>query len=130
MLTKKQFINAMKFFDEFDHFKDRFTKAMSSFFDGNGLLFIGCDDLHERYLELLKIAMEIDPKDQYDPITYWLYEANENIYDEPNDQGICKCIGKADKKFWDVEIGNKKLHIENTSDLYDCIVLENEYYKK
>ena len=74
--------------------------------------------------------MEIDPKEQYDPITYWLYEANENIYDEPDGNGICKYIGKADKKFWDAEVDGKKLHIENSADLYDLILLENQMIKK
>ena len=121
MLTKEEFLNAMVFFDEFDEIKENITNLCSSLFDGNGLLFIGNDKLHERYLNLLKISMDLDLDDYYDPISYWLYEVDERIFSEPDENGICKCIGKADKKFWDTEFNGKKFHILNNSDLYDYI---------
>ena len=121
MLSKEDFLNAMTFFDEFDHIKDELTEIGGRLFDGNGILYIGHDRLEIKYLDLLKRAMDIDLDEEYDPISYWLYEANENIYSEPDKNGICKCIGKEDFKFWDVECNGKKFRILNNSDLYDYI---------
>lgn len=121
MLTKEEFLNAMTFFDEFDNIKDNITEVGNQFFDGNGILFIGNDRLLEKYTNLLKRAMDIPLDEDYDPITYWLYEADERIFDKPDKNGICKCIGKADKKFWDTEFDGKEFHIENNEDLYNYI---------
>lgn len=121
MLTKEQFLNAMVFFDEFDDIKTSITDSLSPYFDGNGFLFTGNDKLYTRYLDLLKRAMDIPPDDEYDPISYWLYEADERIFAEPDENGICKCIGSTNYKFWDTEFDGKKFHILNNSDLYDYI---------
>ena len=48
MLTKEQFINAMVFFDRYDEIRDDAVKAVDKFFEGNGLIFTGCDDLYEK----------------------------------------------------------------------------------
>ena len=121
MLNKEQFLNAMTFFDEFDAIRDELTEIGNKFFDGNGVLYIGHDKLYDRYLDLLKEAMDIPTNEEYDPISYWLFEADERIFDKPDKNGICKCIGKAACKFWDTECNGKKFHILNTSDLYDYI---------
>lgn len=121
MLKKEDFLNAMTFFDEFNDIRENITKVCSSFFDGNGLLFIANDKLFDRYLNLLKISMNIDLDEEYDPISYWLFEVDERIFAEPDENGICKCIGKADHKFWDTTFNGKKFHITNNSDLYDYI---------
>ena len=121
MLTKEEFLNAMTFFDEFDRIKDSLTEIGNRFFDGNGVLYVGHDSLYEKYLNLLKRAMNLDLDDDYDPISYWLFEANDKIYGEPDKNGICKCIGKAKKKFWDTEFNGKKFHITNNASLYDYI---------
>lgn len=126
MLTKEQFLNAMTFFDEFNKIQESFTKALSPFFDGNGFLFIGCDSLHYKYLDLLKTAMDLDLNDDYDPISYWLYEANNCVYDEPDENGLCKVKEVKKYKLWDVNIDNKKFRIRNNSDLYDYILLSSK----
>lgn len=121
MLTKEQFISAMSFFDAYDDLRDSLTSALEPYFDGNGFYFKGADDLYSRYLNLLKISMDIDLDDEYDPISMWLYDASTSIYSEPDKNGICKKIGEADYVFIDVRVGDKKFHITNSSELYDYI---------
>lgn len=121
MLTKEQFVNAMSFFNEYNRISTSLTEALNPFFDGNGFFYVGNDRLHSKYLELLKTAMNIDPEDEYDPISMWLYDASTSIYSEPDENGICKKIGDADHVFIDVRVGDKTFHITNTSELYDYI---------
>ena len=121
MLTKEQFINAMQFFEKYDEIRDTAVAAVDKFFEGNGLIFTGCDVLYDKYLHLLQIAMNIDPDDEYDPITYYLYESSTNIYGEPDASGICKKIGEADYKFCKIRVGDKEFIIKNPEDLYDYI---------
>lgn len=122
MLTKEQFVNAMTFFDKYEEIRDSATTAIEKFFDGNGLIFTGCDNLYLKYLKLLQLAMNLDPDDEYDPISYYLYESSTNIYSEPDSSGICKKIGEADYKFCTIRVGNKKFEIKNSEDLYDYIM--------
>lgn len=126
MLTKEQFINAMTFFEKYDEIRNNAVAAIDKFFEGNGLLFTGCDALYDKYLRLLQLAMNLDPDDEYDPITYYLYESSTNIYGEPNAAGICEKIGEADYKFVKVKVGEKEFIIKNAADLYDYI----EYINK
>ena len=121
MLTEEQFLDAMTFFDNYDKFQESFTNALAPYFDGNGFLFIGCDELQAKYLKLLKIAMNIDPDEDYDPISYWLYEANNCVYDKPDKNGICKVKEIKSYKLWDVTMNNKSFRIKNTKDLYTYI---------
>ena len=119
MLTKVQFINAMNFFDKYAEIRDGITKALNPYFDGNGFYFKAADILHEKYLMLLKQAMDIDEED--DPISYYLYESSNNIYGEPDSNGVCKKIGEADYKFCRIRVGEKEFIIKNAEDLYDYI---------
>ena len=121
MLTKEQFLSAMTFFDSYDKFQESFTTALAPFFDGNGFIFIGCDELQSKYLKLLKLAMNIDLDEEYDPISYWLYEANNCVYAEPDKNGICKVKEVKAYKLWDVVMNGKKFRIKNCSDLYEYI---------
>ncbi|MBR2247590.1 MAG: hypothetical protein IJ880_11255 [Bacilli bacterium] len=121
MLTKEQFINAMGFFKDYDRIQNALTGALSPFFDGNGFLYTGNNCLNQRYLNLLKLSMNIDLEEEYDPISLWLYEASNNIYSEPDENGICKKIGEADHNFIEIQINGKKYHIKDESDLYDYI---------
>jgi len=121
MLTKEQFLSAMTFFDSYDNFQKSFTDALSPFFDGNGFMFIGCSDLYIKYLKLLQLAMNIDPDEEYDPISYWLYEANNCVYDEPDKDGFCKIKEIKKYKLWDVTIDGKPFRIKNNTDLYKYI---------
>lgn len=125
MLTKEQFLNAMSFFKEYDHISNSITQALEPFFDGNGFFYTGNNHLYTKYLNLLKNAMDIDLDDDYDPISYWLYDASTNIYGDPDENGICKKIGEADHKFIEIRINDEKIHITNESELYDYIV---KYY--
>jgi hypothetical protein len=119
MLTKEQFINAMVFFDKYDEIRDAAVAAVDKFFEGNGLIFTGCDDLYEKYLALLNDAMDLEPDD--DIITYYLYDKSKNIYGEPNELGICEKIGEADYEFVKITVGDKEFIIKNAADLYDYI---------
>ena len=119
MLTKEQFVNAMVFFDRYDEIRDDAVKAIDKFFEGNGLIFTGCDNLYEKYLELLHDAMDLEPDD--DIITYYLYDRSKNIYGKPNTSGICEKIGEADYEFVKINIGDKEFIIKNSEELYDYI---------
>jgi len=121
MLTKEQFVNAMKFFDEEDRLRLDITAFAEKFFDGNGLLFTGFDKMCKRYITLLCQAMDLDPDDPYNLIEYWLYEVNNNIYGEPDEAGICKKIGEADHKFFTIKEGDVTYTINNVEELYDYI---------
>ena len=124
MLTKEQFVNAMVFFDKYEEIRDNAVAAVDKFFEGNGLIFTGCDDLYEKYLALLQDAMGLDPED--DIITYYLYDNSKNIYGKPNASGICEKIGEADYEFVKITVGDKEFIIKNAEDLYDYI----EYVSK
>ena len=108
MLTKEQFVNAMVFFDKYDEIRESAVAAIDKFFEGNGLIFTGCDALYNKYLRLLQIAMDLDPDDEFDPICYYLYDSSPNIYSEPDENGICKKIGEADYKFCKIRVGEKE----------------------
>ena len=124
MLTKEQFVNAMVFFDKYEEIRDNAVAAVDKFFEGNGLIFTGCNDLYEKYLALLQDAMGLDPED--DIITYYLYDKSKNIYGKPNASGICEKIGEADYEFVKITVGDKEFIIKNAEDLYDYI----EYVSK
>ena len=121
MLIKEQFVNAMVFFDKYDEIRDTAVEAVDKFFEGNGLIFTGCDALYDKYLRLLQVAMNLDPDDEFDPITYYLYDKSKNIYGEPNASGICEKIGEADYEFVKIRVGEKEFIIKNAEDLYDYI---------
>ena len=121
MLTKEQFINAMVFFDKYEEIRDNALAAVDKFFEGNGLIFTGCDDLYEKYLALLQDAMGLDPED--DIVTYYLYDKSKNIYGKPNASGICEKIGEADYEFVKITVGDKVFIIKNAEDLYDYILM-------
>ena len=116
MLNKEQFLNAMTFFDEFDAIRDELTEIGNKFFDGNGVLYIGHDKLYDRYLDLLKEAMDIPTNEEYDPISYWLFEADERIFDKPD---------KNDKCYYDTNVYTEmaeKYNIEKVlADMLDSI---------
>lgn len=120
MLSKEDFISAMEFFDRYDEIRDTAVKAIEPLFDGNGLIFKGCDTLYNKYLELLNAAMDLDPED--DIITYYLYDRSNNIYGAPNASGICEKIGEADYEFVKISVGDKEFIIKNAEDLYDYLV--------
>lgn len=122
MLTKKQFVDAMCFFKDYEQIQTTLTQALEPFFDGNGFLYKGNDKLYYEYLNLLKLSMNIDLTDEYDPISMWLYDASTSIYGEPDENGICKKIGEADQVFIDVKVADKVFHITNESELYDYIM--------
>lgn len=126
MLSREQFIKAMEFFEVFNKQQTQIVSDMSKYFDGNGLLFTGNDDLYDRYLELLEMTMGLDHRDTDNPIQWWLYEASDNIYGEPNENGICEWIGKAPCKYWDITVDGRFFHIVNTGDLYDFILFSYE----
>ena len=119
MLSKQQFINAMVFFDKYEEIRNNAVAAVDKFFEGNGLIFTGCDGLYEKYLELLQDAMDLEPGD--DIITYYLYDKSKNIYGKPNESGICEKIGEADYEFVKISIDDKEFIIKNSEDLYDYI---------
>lgn len=121
MLTRKQFVNAMEFFDKYDEIRDSAVAAVDKFFEGNGLIFTGCDPLYNKYLRLLQIAMNLDPEDEFDPITYYLYDKSKNIYGEPDNAGICEKIGEADYEFVKIQVGDKEFIIKDADSLYDYI---------
>ena len=121
MLTKEQFIEAMKFFDDFNNLSDKVNNLVDGLFEGNGLIFTGCDNLYNRYLDLLKLAMGIDLDDENDPISFYLYESSDSVYSEPNEAGICEYIGKKDYKFCTVYMDKKRVEIKNSEDLYNYI---------
>ena len=121
MLTKEQFVNAMVFFDKYEEIRDNAVAAVDKFFEGNGLIFTGCDDLYEKYLALLQDAMGLDPEDNI--ITYYLYDKSKNIYGKPNAFGICEKIGEADYEFVKITVGDKEFIIKNAEDLYDYILM-------
>lgn len=121
MLTKEQFINAMVFFDKYDEIRESAVAAVDKFFEGNGLIFTGFDPLYDKYLKLLQQAMDLDPDDEYDPISYYLYDSSTNIYGEPDKNGICKIIGHKDYKFCTIRVGDKEFEIKNAADLYDYL---------
>lgn len=126
MLTKEEFLNAMVFFDDYNNIRDSITDSLSPYFDGNGFLFTGNDKLLEHYLYLLKKAMDLDPDDEYDPISYYLYDSSTNIYGEPDESGICKVIGHKDYKFCTIRVGGKVFEIKNAADLYDYLEYTHE----
>lgn len=119
MLTKEQFVNAMIFFDKYDEIRDAAVAAVDKFFEGNGLIFTGCDSLYEKYLTLLQNAMGLEPDD--DIISYYLYDKSNNVYGKPNAAGICEKIGEVDYEFIKITCGNQEFIIKNTEDLYDYI---------
>lgn len=123
MLTKKQFVEAMKFFDEYEKFQDRMLNLVDSLFEGNGLIFTGSNPLYNRYLKLLQQSMNLDPDNEFDPISYYLYESDYNIYDIPDENGLCKVIGKKDYKSCVITFNNKQIEIKNAEDLYDYILM-------
>ena len=88
------------------------------------------EELYYEYLNLLKLSMNIDLTDEYDPISMWLYDASTSIYGEPDENGICKKIGEADQnklkkkegKYITINIGNK----DYTNEKLDAFIFQLE----
>ena len=133
MLTREEFLVAMSFFDEYDQLNKKIEESTKGLFDGNGIIFIGNQNLLTIHLKTLCAAMNIEyePKgmDGYkysNEIEHWCFECDDRIveYGEPNEQGMAlgKVVGRAPQKFWDTKAPDgKKFHITDNNSLYDYL---------
>lgn len=133
MLNKEQFLEAMTFFDKYESIRTNIEKSMDALFENQFINFTANDELLDIHLKLLADAMEL-PRFNKDleenvysnDIEYWLYEANENIYEfsEPDENGksVGTFVGKEEYKFWDVDLPDKtRFRIKTNADLYDYL---------
>ena len=117
MLTKEQFISAMTFFDKYEEIQNNAVATVNQFFESNGLIFTGCDDLYNKYLDLLKLAMNIDLNDENDPISFYLYESVEDMEKYQNSiYGIMDAMN-TDYKNLDLDIEKLQGDISNPENL-------------
>ena len=100
-LSKETFCTALQMIREQESINEEVAKALSKVSDG--CCTFGCGN---KWLEALLMVLKEAVHDQYDYISWWLYEVTEDF------------------KVWSNDEGGKEWCLKEPADLYDFIVSE------
>ena len=100
-LSKETFCAALQMIREQESINEEVAQALSKVSDG--CYTFGCGN---KWLEALLMVLKEAVHDQYDYISWWLYEATEDF------------------KVWSNDEGGKEWHLKESDALYDFIISE------